>query len=298
MTRLRLRHLALDVSPAAPLVMGVVNSSPESFSDGAAVGDVDDVVAHGEALLADGAHLLDVGGESGVTNQPPVAVAEELRRVVPVVSRLVASGAVVSVDTWKRPVAQAVLDAGAHLINDVSGLRDPGIAEDCAACGAGLVLVHTRAVPKRKEFPRYDDVVDDVVTFLAERVDRAVAKGVHPDQLVVDPGPDFAKAPAETIRVLQSLDRLLALGRPVLLAVSRKDFVGAVTSRMPRRRLGGTLAAIADGLDRGASILRVHDVADTVDYLRVRAVLRGDAPTAADLFLPEELRREPPAAGA
>lgn len=293
MARLRLRDLRFDVTPSMPLVMGVLNTSPESFSDGSDAASLEEAVVRGKALLDDGAHLVDVGGESGVTNRAPVSAEDEIRRVVPVVAELVACGAVVSVDTWKRPVARAVLEAGAHMINDVSGLRDPGIAEECASCGAALVVMHTRAAPKHKEFPTYDDVVDDVLAFLVERIDLAVSKGMDLQQIVVDPGPDFAKTPAETVRVVRHVDRLQVLERPVLLALSRKDFIGALTGRMPRQRLGGTLAAVGEGLDRGGSIVRVHDVAQTVDYLRVRAALRGHDPVPSDLHLPEELRREP-----
>lgn len=293
MPRLRLRHLTFDPTPTDPLVMAVLNASPESFSDGREFTTLDHAVARGREAVVSGADLVDVGGESGVTNRAPIAIEEEIRRVVPLVAELVAGGALVSVDTWKRPVARAALEAGAHLINDVSGLRDPGIAEECAACGAGLVVMHTRAAPKLKEFPAYDDVVTDVVRFLAERVEAAVARGLDPERIVVDPGPDFAKTPAQTVEVLQHLDRLAVLGRPVLLALSRKDFVGAITGRMPRQRLGGTLAALGEGLDGGGSVVRVHDVAATVDFLRVRGALRGHRPVPPDLHLAEELRREP-----
>jgi dihydropteroate synthase len=222
----------------------------------------------------------------------PLEPAEEARRVVPLVGRLVDAGVVVSVDTWKPAVARAVLDAGAHIINDVSGLRDPDLADACASAGAALVLMHTRAEPKKKEFPEYDDVVADVVAFLRDRMADAMARGVAEDGIVLDPGPDFAKTPAETVAVLRRLDALAALGRPVLLAVSRKDFIGALTLRPPRQRDAGTLAAIGAGVDAGASILRVHDVAAVRDYLTVRAALRGELAVPDDLHLPVELRRE------
>ena len=294
---LRLRDRELALSSAAPLLMGVVNASPESFSDGGLYQGVGAQVAQAEALVADGAGIIDVGGESGVTGMDPLAVDEEIRRVVPLVEQLVDRGILVSVDTWKPPVARAALAAGAHLINDVSGLLDVGLADACADGGAGLVLMHTRATPKQKEFPRYDDVVADVLGFLQERMDLALAHGVAPDGIVLDPGPDFAKTPAQTIDALRALPALVDLGRPVLLAVSRKDFVGALTLRRPRQRARVALAAVADGVDRGASILRVHDVAGVRDFLTVRAALRGDVEVDADLMLPVELRREPPAVG-
>jgi dihydropteroate synthase len=153
--------------------------------------------------------------------------------------------------------------------------------------------MHTRAEPKVKGFPHYDDVVDDMVSFLERAMAEAMRLGVAEESIILDPGPDFAKTPAETVMVLRAVDRLVLLGRPVLLAVSRKDFIGAINLQRPLARLAGTLAAIGDGLDRGGAILRVHDVREVADYLRVRAALRGDTPVPADLHLPVELRREP-----
>jgi dihydropteroate synthase len=289
---LRARHLELTFSSAAPVLMGVVNASPESFSDGGVYGTLDGQVARAEELVAAGAGIVDVGGESGVTGVAPLAPDEEIRRVAPLVERLVTAGIVVSVDTWKPAVARAVLAAGAHIINDVSGLRDVALADACAASGAGLVLMHTRAEPKRKEFPDYGDVVADVVTFLRDGMELAAAHGVPAEQIVLDPGPDFAKTPAETIEVLRRLDAVVALGRPVLLAVSRKDFIGVLTLRTPNERDAGTLAAIGEGVDAGASLLRVHDVAAVSDFLAVRAALRGERSVPADLHLPVDLRRQ------
>ena len=294
---LRLGSGRMELHPGRPVLMGVVNASPESFSDGCDHPGLEAQVAAALQQVEEGAALVDVGGESGVTNQGPIPVDEEIRRVVPLVERLVGHGIVVSVDTWKPAVARAALDAGAAMVNDVSGLADVGVARACAAAGAGLVVMHTRATPKRKDFPGYDDVVADVAHFLAERIDVAIGNGVGLDQVVVDPGPDFAKTPAETVTVLRALPVLHRFGRPVLLAVSRKDFVGALTGRRPRRRLAGTLAAIEAGVQAGATILRVHDVAAVADYLRVRAALAGEVDVPAQLHLPEALRRERPRAG-
>lgn len=280
----------LHPRPDAPLVMGIVNASPESFSDGGDFGTLDAQVERAKELVEQGAHLIDVGGESGVTGIDAIDPDEEIRRVVPLVERLAAEGVVVSVDTWKAPVARAALAAGAALINDVSGLRDEQLADECAAAGGGLLLMHTRAEPKVKEFPGYEDVGADVVSFLRERMAVAVERGVGEESIVLDPGPDFGKTPAETVAALRALPDLVALGRPVLLAVSRKDFVGALTGRAPRERGAGTLAAIAAGVDAGASIVRVHDVAATVDFLAVRAALRGDAEVPTDLRLASSLR--------
>lgn len=289
---LRLGTQRFEIERGAPLVMGIVNASPESFSDGGRWPTLDDQVARGLELIEQGAHLIDVGGESGVTGVPAVTAEEEVRRIVPVVERLAAEGVLVSVDTWKPAVARAALQAGAVLINDVSGLRDPGLADACADADAGLVVMHTRAEPKVKEFPEYDDVVTDVVEFVRERVALAREHRVDDERIVVDPGPDFAKTPAETVAVLRGLDRLGELGRPILLAVSRKDFIGALTGRPPLEREAGTLAAIGAGVDAGAAIVRVHDVAATVDYLAVRAALAGERPVDPELRLAKELRRQ------
>jgi dihydropteroate synthase len=287
--KLRLRERVLDLAPGRPLVMGIVNASPESFSDGAAIGSLDDQV---ERALEMGADLIDVGGESGVTDRPPVPAGEEAARVVPLVERLAAHGVIVSVDTWKAPVARAAIEAGAAMINDVSGLLDPGVADACAESGAALVVMHTRARPKEKAFPGYDDVTADILAFLRERMALAREHGVTEEQFVVDPGPDFAKTPAETVEALRRLSDLRELGRPVLLAASRKDFVGALCGRPPADRLAGTLAAIGEGVTAGAAIVRVHDVAATRDFLTVRAALRGEIEVSRELRLDQALRRQ------
>lgn len=274
--RLRLRDRALELEPGRPLLMGIVNANPDSFSDSTRLRGLDAQVAHALQLVADGADLIDVGGESGVTYTGVTAERVEAERVVPLVARLVAEGVVVSVDTWKAGVAEAALDAGAHLLNDVSGLRDPRLADLAAATGAGLVVMHTRAAPKREHFHDYGgDVTADVLAFLDERVAVARGRGVAEDQLVLDPGPDFAKTPAESVEVLRALPRLVGRGRPVLLACSRKYYVGAITGREPGERLAGTLAALGHGIDAGAHIARLHDVRAAADYLRVRRVMAG-----------------------
>ena len=278
---------------ARPWLMGIVNASPDSFSDAGAYPDLEARVALARELLAAGADILDVGGESGITLRPAVAVEEEIERVVPLISRLAGElGAVVSVDTYKPAVAAAAVAAGAVIVNDVSGLRDPELADVCAATGAALVLMHTRAAPKQRlqDPGLYADVTADVVAFLAERMAVARSRGVREEQLILDPGPDFAKTPAQTIELLGRLGELHALGRPLLLAVSRKDFVGALTGRGPRERGAATLAAIAHGVDAGAHILRVHDVAAAADFLAVRAALRGERAVDPDLALSDEIR--------
>ena len=262
-----------------PRLMGIVNANPDSFSD-PGKRSLDELVEQALAQVEAGADMVDVGGESGVTHTPPVSAEEESARVVPLVERLAAEGVTVSVDTWKPSVADAVLDAGAALINDVSGLRHPAVAEACARHGAGIVVMHTRAEPKVKAFPDYDDVVEDTREFLADRIALARDRGVDERKIVIDPGPDFAKTPAETVEVLRRLPELRELGHPILLAVSRKDFVGALTGRRPSERLGGTLGAIAVLADH-VDILRVHDVAAVADFLRVREALEGEGAVPA-----------------
>ncbi len=278
-----------------PWVMGVVNASPESFSDAGGLGTLEERVQLAASLLKAGADLIDIGGESGVTNRPPVASEEEIRRVVPLIERVAGGlGALVSVDTHKPEVARAAVAAGAALVNDTSGLRDPELADVCAESAAALLLTHTRAAPKEKLLdPALDGrITEDIEEFLTERIRLAQQRGVAFEQLVLDPGPDLGKTPAQTVAAMRSLERLHALGRPLLLAVSRKDFVGAITSRPPRARLAGTLAAVAHGVASGAHMLRVHDVDQVVDFLAVRAVLAGEAEVDPSLRLADKLRWE------
>jgi dihydropteroate synthase len=274
---LRLRDHELEVQPGRPLLMGIVNAGPDSFSDAVRLSTLEAQVEHARRLVQEGADLIDVGAESGVTYTDASPAEVEIARVVPLVARLAADGVAVSVDTWKTEVAAAALDAGAVMINDTSGLRDLTIAELCADAGAALVVMHTRAAPKERRFADYDgDVVGDVIGFLSDRAAAARAAGMAGEQLVLDPGPDFAKTPAETIEALRALPRLYELGHPLLLAVSRKYFLGAITGRPPAERLAATLAAVAWAADAGAAIVRVHDVAEVADHLRVRRVLAGD----------------------
>jgi len=263
----------------APLLMGIVNATTNSFSDAGELPDVPARVARARELAAAGARIIDVGAESAFGARPPVPAGEEADRVVAVIERIVAElDVLVSVDTYKPAVAEAAIAAGAQLVNDVSGLRDPALAELCAATGAGLVLMHTRVAPKGTllEPDFYDDVVADVRDFLAGRIALAEGAGMHPEQLLLDPGPDFAKTPAQTVAVLRRLTTLHELGCPLLLAISRKDFLGAITGRGPRERGAATLAAVSWAVDAGAHVVRVHDVRAAADFLAVRAVLHGD----------------------
>jgi dihydropteroate synthase len=272
-------------------LMGIVNATPDSFSDRQGAKPLLSLVARAHELVDAGASIVDVGGESGRTDREAVPVEKEIARVAPLVERLAGDGLTVSVDTWRAPVARAALTAGATMINDVSALSDPGVADACAEAGASLVVTHTRVPPKVKGFPEYDDVVADVIELLEERAAVAEARGVERSRLVFDPGIDLGKSPAESLEVLRRLPELAVLGGPLLLAVSRKDFVGALTGRPPAARDAGTLAAVDRAVAGGADILRVHDVAGVRDYLAVRAALQGDAPHEG-LALADDLRRE------
>jgi dihydropteroate synthase len=278
-----------------PLIMGIVNATPDSFSDGGAYDDLASRLARGRELVEAGADLIDVGGESGVTVGSAVDPAEEIERVAPLIEGLTSElGAIVSVDTYKPQVARAAIEAGAVIVNDASGLSDPELATVCAETGAALVVTHTRARPKQKlTDPRYADVTEDVKRFLGSRMKLVRSLGVSERQMLLCVGPDMGKEPAQTIDLLRHLEELHELGRPLLLAVSRKDFVGALVERHPRDRLAGTLAAVAHVVARGAHVLRLHDVAEARDFLTVLTALEGEVEIPRELRLADELRREP-----
>jgi dihydropteroate synthase len=295
-TRVRACERVLELE-GRPWLMGIVNASPDSFSDGGAHATLEEQVKLAERLLHDGADIIDIGGESATTGRPAVQPQEEIERVVPLIERVAGElGALVSVDTYKPEVAHAAVAAGARIVNDVSGLREEALAEVCAQTRAALVVMHTRAAPRQRlqDPDLYADVTAEVLEFLHERIAAAVAAGVEMEQIIVDPGPDFAKTPAQTVELLANLERLHELERPLLMAISRKDFLGALTGRAPRMRSAGTLAALAHGVEHGAHIFRVHDVAAASDFLKVRAALRGETTPSRDLALAEELRHERP----
>jgi dihydropteroate synthase len=257
------------------LIMGVVNVTPDSFSDGGLFLDADAAVEHGLRLTAEGADILDIGGESTRPGADPVGEDEELRRVVPVIERLVRSGqARLSIDTTKAAVARAALAAGASLVNDVSALRfDPAMAGLVAETGAGCCLMHMLGEPRTmQEDPRYDDVVSDVKSFLEERLAFAVAEGVDEERVWLDPGIGFGKTVEHNLELLRRLDEIVAIGRPVVVGTSRKSFLGKLAGgRAQGERLPGTIATNVLALERGASVFRVHDVAQNADALAVAA---------------------------
>ena len=263
-------------------VMGIVNVTPDSFSDGGDHASTDAAVAHALKLAAEGADLLDVGGESTRPGAQEVPLEEELRRVVPVIERLARqTGLPISVDTCKPEVMRAAVQAGAGMINDVCALRREGALDTAAALGVPVVLMHMLGEPRSmQEDPRYDDVVAQVHRFLAERIFAAELAGIPKKHLVADPGFGFGKTTAHNLELLAGLERLAELGVPVLAGLSRKRSIGELTGRqVPAERVAGSVAAHLLAAQRGARIVRVHDVAATVDALKVwEAVAAVPAP--------------------
>ncbi len=277
---LRLREKTLELRAGRPIVMGILNIGTDSVADSRTFAGVEEQIERGRELARAGALVVDVGVLSGRTDTAPIPVAEEARRLRPVVDALVHEGVIVSVDAWRPRAIEVALEAGAQLINDTSGLRHVAVAEMAAATGAGLVVMHTRAEPKRAHFPGYADPVADVLELLRERIALARSHGVDGDQLLLDPGLDYAKQPQESLEVLRRLRELQVLERPLLLAVSRKYFIGMLADAPPEERLAGTIAAIEFGVSAGARVVRVHDVAQVSQYLRLRAALYGDGEAA------------------
>ncbi|MFI5249837.1 MAG: dihydropteroate synthase [Gemmatimonadales bacterium] len=280
---------------ARPVVIGIINVTPDSFSDGGSFFSAEDAVAHAKRLVAEGADMLDVGGESTRPQGAiPVAGEEELRRILPVVRALCAAcpSIPISVDTVKSSVAAAAIEAGASVINDVSGLRiDPAIARLCAAADAGLVVMHSRGgvgdMSTYQHASYGPDVVGDVVAELSGQVSVALAAGVRPDAIAVDPGIGFSKRSTHSLAVLSALQRVVALGYPVMVGVSRKRFIGEITGvQEPAGRTYGSIGAAVAALARGARLFRVHDVRGTRQALDAAwAILGPDA--AGDAARPD-----------
>jgi dihydropteroate synthase len=278
-------------------VMGVVNASPESFSDAGEYGTADHQRRRAVEVIDLGADVVDIGGQSAITGYDELDAVEEANRVVPIVEyvRRERPDAIISVDTYKPLVTREVLGAGAHIINDVSGLLYPETAALCAEAGAGLVIMHTKARPKQRlqDPEAYNDVVAEVAAFLAMKIAEAVALGVDEESIIVDPGPDFAKTPYQTITMLRGVDRFRAFRRPLMLALSRKDFLGAILAKPPRGRDAATVAAIAHLSATPGNVVRVHDVEAAVDAIHVIDVLTGRRNVEPDYLLPDAIRYEP-----
>lgn len=264
--------LDLDV----PCVMGVLNVTPDSFSDGGRYVDLDAAVERGVVMAGEGAAIVDVGGESTRPGASAVSTAEELERVIPVIERLAARVSVpISVDTSKAEVMRAAIAAGASLVNDVRALREPGALAAVAPTGAAVCLMHMQGEPRTMQAaPGYGDVVAEVRSFLAGRIDACLAAGIDRERICIDPGIGFGKTPAHNLALLRALDRLGPPGVPVLVGVSRKSLVGMITGRPPDGRLAGSLAFAALAVAGGAAIVRAHDVAETVDAVKVASALR------------------------
>ena len=261
--------------------MGVVNVTPDSFSDGGVFDTAEDAVAHGRRLAAEGAQILDVGGESTRPGADPVPVEEELRRVLPVVEGL-AGAARVSIDTMKLAVAEAAVDAGASYVNDVTAFRhDPELAGLVADRGLDCCLMHMLGEPRTMQRdPRYGDVVSDVKAFLTERMEAAVRAGVPEERIQLDPGIGFGKTLDHNLELLRRLEELTELGRPLVIGTSRKSFIGRITGRDVTERVHGTVATCVLALERGARVFRVHDVAAVSDALKVTSATVAGWPTS------------------
>ena len=263
-----------------PTLMGVVNVTPDSFSDGGLFLDADAAIEHGRSLAAEGAAILDIGGESTRPGAEPVPEEEELGRVVPVVEGLSAEEARLSIDTSKLAVARAALDAGASIVNDVTAFRAaPELAGLVADAGVDCCLMHMLGEPRTMQAdPRYDDVVSEVKAFLEERLAFAVAEGVAEERVWLDPGIGFGKTVEHNLELLRRLDEIVALGRPVVVGTSRKSFLGKLAGGQPEgERLPGTIATNVLAFERGATVFRVHDVAPVADALTVAAATVGKA---------------------
>lgn len=251
--------------------MGIVNVTPDSFSDGGQHARLDAAIAHARKLIADGADMLDIGGESTRPGSDSVPEAEELRRVVPLVEALLSLNVPLSIDTCKPGVMRAVLHAGADMINDIMALQAGGaVAAVQAYPGCGLCIMHMQGEPRTMQAaPVYENVVDDVARFLRDRVAALRMAGIDPRRIVLDPGFGFGKTVQQNYRLLGELPRLAEVGLPILAGVSRKSMIGALTGRVPAERVAGSIAGALAAVARGAAIVRVHDVADTVDALKV-----------------------------
>lgn len=268
-------RLRLDV----PRVIGIVNATTDSFSGDGLADDLDGAIAAGRAMFEAGADLVDVGGESSRPGAEPVPVDVETGRTIPIVEALSAfRPGRISIDTCKPEVAEAALHAGASIINDVTGLRQGRMAEVAAEHGAAVIIMHMKGEPRTMQArPRYKDVVSEILQFLGDRVDAAEDAGIRPDRIMVDPGIGFGKTVDHNLEILARLGELRSLGKPVVIGVSRKWFIGKITGAPPDERLAGSLAAAVIAVRNGADLVRVHDVRETVQAIKVaRSVARTE----------------------
>ena len=273
MTLWRFKERSYDLS-VKPLIMGVLNLTPDSFSDGSSYGSIQEAVDAAEKMVTDGADILDIGGESTRPGAEPVSAAEEINRVMPVIEKLAGRLNVpISIDTWKSEVAEAALKAGAEIVNDISAMTmDPEMSATVAGADAAVILMHSRGNPaEMQKNTDYTDIVAEVVTFLEARLKAAVSAGIDTERIVVDPGIGFGKSVAGNMEIIRRLREFQILNRPVLIGTSRKSFIGAALNREVSGRIFGTAASVAVAMMNGASIFRVHDVMamrDCVDMIR------------------------------
>jgi dihydropteroate synthase len=279
--QLRGKNTELDLSRRA-LVMGILNITPDSFSDGGRFLDPDQAIRHAKEMAAAGADVIDVGGESTRPGADPTSLEEELGRVIPVIERLSREIPVpISIDTYKAEVARRALDAGARWVNDISALRfDPKMSDLIAESRAPVILMHMKGTPKdMQRDPDYESVVDETVSFLNERIEFAVSAGIRREQIIIDPGIGFGKRMRDNLAILAGLDRFSSLGRPILLGTSKKSFIGHVLGLPLEERLEGTAATLAIGLMKGARIFRVHDVGHAVRVIRMAEAILHEEQT-------------------
>jgi dihydropteroate synthase len=258
-----------------PVVMGVVNVTPDSFSDGGRYFDAAEAIRHGRQLIVEGAAILDIGGESTRPGAEPVSTDEELRRILPVIKGLAGAGALISVDTSKPEVMRAAADTGAEMINDVRALQEPGALEAAAATDCAICLMHMQGEPRTmQKDPTYGDVVNEVKAFLLARAQSCRAAGIGPERLVIDPGFGFGKTMAHNLELLRRLPELTSAGFPVLVGLSRKSMIASLLGRPTHERVHGSIALAVLAAANGARIVRAHDVAATVDALKILAAVR------------------------
>ena len=264
----------LDLS--RPLIMGIVNVTPDSFSDGGLHLQRDDALAHAHQLIAEGADILDIGGESTRPGARPVGLQEEMDRVLPVIEGLRGASVPISIDTFKPGMMEAAIAAGAQMVNDINALQDAAAMKVVAASNAAVCLMHKQGDPQTmQEQPHYQDVVAEIRTFLGERIAAAEAAGIQRDRIVIDPGFGFGKTLAHNLTLLRELNKLTEPGVPILAGLSRKSMLGALTGQDAGQRLPASVAATLIAVQRGANILRVHDVRATVDALKIWNAVNG-----------------------
>lgn len=264
-----------ELSLKRPLLMGIVNVTPDSFSDGNQHFHTDEAIAHAQQLIAQGADILDIGGESTRPGAEPVSIDDELKRVLPVLEALKPLNIPLSIDTFKPEVMRACLDAGADIINDVAGFRSDEAVHAVASSGAGLCIMHMQGEPKTmQQAPRYDDLLSEVCSFLLTQVNRLAQAGVQSNRIMLDPGLGFGKTLNQNYELLAALSALEVNGLPWLIGLSRKSMIGQITGRDAQHRLAGSLAGMLAAVSLGARVLRVHDVAESYDALAVWAAVQ------------------------